>query len=137
MAKGTPPSKLLYLEDNVESLALARAFVAARKDVALISAPDLDSLLKLAGRERPELVLINTDLAGLPPRELMSRLRAEPVLHGTPILALAAEAKPSVVTENLEAGVFVYLVEPLQAQPFLEALAFALEFAAAERAEQT
>ena len=136
MSKGPRRCKLLYLEDNAESLALAGAFLAGRKDLTLLHAPDLDSLIAIARHERPEVLLINTDLAALPPRDLMKRLRAEPVLQDTPILALGAEAKPSVVTQAVEAGLFVYLVKPLQHQSFMEVLAFALEFAAAERAEQ-
>jgi CheY-like chemotaxis protein len=136
MPKGPRRGKLLYLQDNAESLALAEAFLAGRKDVALASAPDLESLIKLARRERPEVVLIDADLTGLAPRDLMTKLRAEPVLNNVPIIALAADPAPAVITQNLEAGVFVYLVKPLQAQPFLETLAFAMEFAAAERAEQ-
>jgi len=136
MSKGPRRGKLLYLQDNAEHLALAGAFLAGRRDVALVSAPDLESLIKLARRERPEVVLIDADLTGLAPRELMTKLRAEPLLSNVPILALAADPAPAVITENLEAGVFVYLVKPLQAQPFVEALAFAMEFAAAERAEQ-
>jgi CheY-like chemotaxis protein len=136
MSKGPKRAKLLYLQDEAQSLALAGELVAERKDVALLHASDLDALIKLARREHPEVLLIDTDLAALPPRELVKRLRAEPGLQDTPILALAAEAKPSVITQSLEAGLFAYLVKPLQAEPFMEALDFALEFAAAERAEQ-
>lgn len=136
MSKATRRSSLLYLEDQPESLALAAAFLAARKDLTLLHAPELDSFIKLARSERPEVLLVNLDLAALPPRELMKRLRAEPGLQDTPVLGLGAEAKPSAVTQAVEAGMFVYLVKPLQHQSFMEVLAFALEFVAAERAEQ-
>lgn len=136
MSKATRRSSLLYLEDQPESLALAAAFLAARKDLTLLHAPELDSFIKLARSERPEVLLVNLDLAAPPPRELMKRLRAEPGLQDTPVLGLGAEAKPSAVTQAVEAGMFVYLVKPLQHQSFMEVLAFALEFVAAERAEQ-
>ena len=136
MSKAPKRLKLLYLEDQPESVALAGAFLAARRDLTLLHAPDLDSLIKLARKEHPEVLLVNVDLAALPPSELMKRLRAEPVLQDTPILALGAEGNASAVTQAVEAGVFVYLVKPLQHQSFQEVLAFALEFIAAERAEQ-
>jgi CheY-like chemotaxis protein len=133
-----PPTRstLLYLETQAEDIALAGELVEAHKNLVLLHAPDLESLIKLARRERPEVLLINIDVAGLAPRDLVQRLRAEPALQEAPILALGTDAKPSVITQSLEAGVFLYLAKPLQAQPFMEALAFALEFAAAERAEQ-
>jgi CheY-like chemotaxis protein len=133
-----PPthSTLLYLETQAEGIALAGELVEAHDNLVLFHAPDLESLIKLARRERPEVLLINIDVAGLAPRDLVQRLRAEPALQDAPVLALGTDAKPSVITQSLEAGVFLYLAKPLQAQPFMEALAFALEFAAAERAEQ-
>ncbi|MGQ0656158.1 MAG: response regulator [Betaproteobacteria bacterium] len=132
-----PPkrSTLLYLEDQAEGIGLARGFVDARKDLVLFHAAELESLIKLARRERPEVLLINIDLTCLAPRDLVKRLRAEPAMQHAPVLALGTDAKPSVITQSLEAGVFLYLAKPLQAQPFMEALAFALEFAAVEQAE--
>jgi len=136
MSEGPDRATLLYLEDQAESLALADGLVATRKDLVLLHAPDLDSLIKLARREHPAVALINIDLTALAPRDLVKRLRTEPALRQALLLALGTDAKPSVITQSLEAGMFLYLAKPLQAQPFMEALDFALEFAAAERAEQ-
>jgi CheY-like chemotaxis protein len=66
----------------------------------------------------------------------MKVLRAEPATEATPILALGANATPKAIVKALEAGFFQYLTKPLQAAAFMEALAFALEFAAVERSEQ-
>ena len=129
-------STLLYLETDGDSIALAGALLAGRTDVALLHASDLGLLIKHARRQRPEMVLINAELADLPPRDLVKRLRAEPSLQDALILTLGADAAPAAAKQSLEAGVFAYLVKPLQAAALKEALDFALEFAAAERAEQ-
>ena len=65
----------------------------------------------------------------------MKVLRADPATEAIPILALGANAAPKAIVKALEAGFFQVLTKPLQAAPFLEALAFALEFAAVERSE--
>jgi len=52
------------------------------------------------------------------------------------LLALGANAAPEAIVKGLEAGFFQVLTKPLQAGPFMDALAFALEFAAVERSEQ-
>ena len=59
-----------------------------------------------------------------------------PATEATPILALGANASPEAIVKALEAGFFQVLAKPLRAKPFMEALAFALEFAAVERSEQ-
>ena len=124
------------MEDDSASLALIGGLIAASKDLTLVHAPDLERAIPLARRERPEVMLINVDLAALGARELLRRLRAEPAAQAAPILAMGSDASPDVITKGLEAGWFLSLAKPLQAEPFMKALAFALEFAAVERAEQ-
>ena len=66
----------------------------------------------------------------------MKRLHADRALETIPILALSANAAPAAIMKGLEAGFFQYLTKPIQAAAFTEALAFAREFAAIDRAEQ-
>jgi CheY-like chemotaxis protein len=127
---------LLYVEDHAESVALVEALLAGRKDLLLLRAADANLGIKLARAQRPEAILINVDLAGMSALEFMKALRADPATEATPILALGANAAPEAIVKGLEAGFFQYLTKPLQAGPFMEALAFALEFAAVERSEQ-
>ena len=129
-------SRLLYIEDHAESVALVEELVACCKDLVLLRAADLDLAMKLARRERPEVILINVDLAALGPIPLMKVLCAHPATRATPVLALGADAAPTAAVKSLEAGFFLYLTKPLQAAPLREALDYALEFAALERAEQ-
>jgi CheY-like chemotaxis protein len=127
---------LLYVEDHAESIALVETLLAGRKDLRLLRAMDADLAIKLARTERPEAILIDIDLAGMSALEFMKVLRADPATAATPILALGAGVKPAAIVRALEAGFFQYLTKPLQAGAFMEALDFALEFAAVERSEQ-
>ena len=65
--------------------------------------------------------------------------RGRPLLREVPgvFLALGADASPKAAVKSLEAGFFLYLARPPQAGPLLEALEYALEFGALERAEQS
>ncbi|HEU4701040.1 MAG TPA: response regulator [Conexibacter sp.] len=128
--------KLLYIEDDAASLALVKKLVATRTDLLLLRAADANLGLALARSERPDVVLINIDLPG--PESAVARvkmLRAEPATETAPLLALSADVAPEAIVKRLEAGFFQCLARPLQAEPFMEALAFALEFAAVERSE--
>jgi len=128
--------KLLYVEEHAENVALVETLLAGRKDLRLLHAADAKLGIKLARAKRPEAILIDVDLAGMSALEFMKVLRADPATETTPILALGANATPAAVVKALEAGFFHYLTKPLQAGPFMEALAFALEFAAVERSER-
>ena len=128
--------RLLYVEDHADSVALVGALLAERKDLLLLRAADAKLGIELARAQRPEAILINVDLAGMSALEFMKILRADPGTEATPVLALGANAAPEAIVKALEAGFFQVLTKPLRAEPFMEALAFALEFAAVERSEQ-
>ena len=128
--------QLLYVEDHAESVALAGTLLIGRKDPQLLSAADANLGIKLARARLPDVVLINVDLAGMSAVEFMKILRADPAMEATPVLALGADTAPEAVVKALQAGFFQYLAKPLQPAPFMEALAFALEFAAVDRAER-
>ena len=138
--KTTPlRSRLLYVEENAESVALMEQLLAGRNDLQLMCAADVNLAIKLSRSKRPEVILVNIDLPGvteLGAVRLMTLLRADPGTQTAPIVALSANADAAAVVKGLEAGFFHYLTMPLKAGPFMEALAYALEFAALERTEQ-
>jgi len=127
---------LLCVQEHADSIALVEQLVAGRSDLMLLRALDTEHGLKLARAKEPDAILIDIDPPGMSALEFMQRLREEPGTATTPILALGADASPAAVVKVLEAGFFQFLAKPLQAAPFLEALAYALEFAAVERAER-
>ena len=127
--------RLLYVEDHADSVMLAKGLLEGRKDLLLLHAADAKLGIELARTQRPEAILINVDLAGMSALEFMKILRADAATEATPILALGANAAPKAIVKALEAGFFQVLTKPLQAKPFMEALDFALEFAAVERSE--
>jgi CheY-like chemotaxis protein len=141
IARATPKARpgrstLLYVEDHADSITLVETLFAGRKDLLLLRAADASLGIKLARTQRPEAILIDVDLPGMSALEFMKAVRADPATEATPILALGANAAPEAVVKALEAGFFQYLTKPLRAEPFMEALLFALEFAAVERSEQ-
>jgi CheY-like chemotaxis protein len=128
---------LLYIEDHAESIALVEGLLAGRKDLLLQRAADTNLGIELSRTARPDVILINIDLPGPgSAASLVRLLRADPATEAAPILALGASAAPEAIVKGLEAGFFQVLAKPLQAGPFMEALAFALEFAAVERSER-
>ncbi|HET7364206.1 MAG TPA: response regulator [Burkholderiales bacterium] len=136
-AKTTPRRcALLYVGDHGASLAVVKQVIAGRKDLVLWRAADIDTALQLARRGPPEVMLVNVDLAAGGAVPLIKMLRANADTQATPILAVGSDSAPGAAVKSLEAGFFQYLAKPVQAGLLGEALDYALEFAALERAEQ-
>jgi len=130
----SPRRTFLYVDDNEAAISVARA-VLAERDLAVAIAADMDQALTLARRKPPEVMLVNLDLAAVGAASLMQILRANPATQAAPVLALGKDAAPQAAIKALEAGFFLYLVQPLDATRLAEALDYALEFSALERSE--
>jgi PAS domain S-box-containing protein len=135
-ASGAARRRLLYVEDQAASLGLVEQSVARNIGLQLLHAANVDLGIELARSARPEVILLNVDLAGIDAFQFMKLLRADPATQNTPLLALGANAAPGAIKKALEAGFFHYLTKPLEPKRFTQALDDALEFAALERAEQ-
>jgi CheY-like chemotaxis protein len=135
-ASGLARRRLLYIEGEPASVGLVEQLIARRTDVLLMRAADLSLGIELARTARPDVILMNIDLPGTGAIQIVKFLRGDPATQNTPILALSANAAPGAITKGLEAGFFHYLIKPMKAEPFMEALGDALEFVALERAEQ-
>lgn len=129
-------NRLLYVLDDRPGIAFVELIVAGRKDLVLLRALDAEQGLALARSHHPDAILIDLNLPGMSALDFMKRLRAAPGTETTPILALGAHTSPAAFARAIDAGFFLYLAKPLQAAPFLEALDYALEFNAVERAER-
>src|SRR5258708_506083 len=70
-------------------------------------------------------------------QERLKRPRAAVGMKMAPINARSPNAVAAAIVKGLEAGFFHYLTKPIQARPLMEALDYALEFAALERSERT
>lgn len=66
----------------------------------------------LARQARPHVILLDTGLPGLKPREMRLALRADPELVATRVVAVEAEASPERSKERLAEGFDACLAKP-------------------------
>ena len=86
-----------------------------------------EDALAAAGRDRPDMALLDVRMPGMDGVELGRRLRGE---LGVPFLYLSAYGDQDVVRKAVEEGALGYLVKPLDIQQIVPAIEAALSRAA-------
>lgn len=100
--------KLLVIEDE-PSLVEALDFALTAEGYEVVTAVDGQRGLELFDRERPDLVLLDVMLPGLPGTEVCKRLRAR---SGIPIIMLTAKDSEVDKVVGLELGADDYVTKP-------------------------
>jgi PAS domain S-box-containing protein len=117
------PARILYIEDDVVNLELVRrALDRTGGGVQLQHAPRGEEGLRLAARDRPDLVLLDLGLGDLPGAEVVERLAADTRTAGIPVVVLSADATPASIERLTALGVAVYLTKPLRIGTLVDAL---------------
>jgi two-component system cell cycle response regulator DivK len=102
---------IAVVEDNADNRLLLSAMLAGQyRVVEYTTGPEA-----LAGmrRGRPDLVLLDISLPGMDGTELLRHIRAEPALHGLPVVALTAHAMAGDRERYLGLGFDHYLAKPI------------------------
>jgi PAS domain S-box-containing protein len=117
-----PAFDLLCIEDNPVNLMLVEQLVALRPGIRLHTAKDGRSGVERAIATRPRAVLLDLQLPDIDGAEVLRRLRAEPTLAGTRVIALSANALPDDIERARRAGFDDYWTKPIHVDRFLAAL---------------
>jgi signal transduction histidine kinase len=110
--------KVLHIEDDPANRLLVRKLLANAGFEVVEAGDGLEGVRK-AIEERPDLVLVDIAIPGLDGYEVTLRLRAEPQLRGTPIVAITAEGDRDT---SLAVGCDGFLQKPIDARSFADKL---------------
>ena len=99
---------VLIVEDEPSHLEVARAYLV-RAGYRTLACESGERALSLARQERPDLVVLDLMLPGLPGEEVCRQLRS---VSDVPILMLTAKSDEEHRLEGLELGADDYLVKP-------------------------
>lgn len=113
--------KILVVEDNELNRELVIQLLEDDYEVtaAFDGAAGIDAALQL----RPDLVLMDLSLPVLDGWEATRRLRADPSIAGTPVIALSAHASAADIQRALDAGCDAYVTKPIDEQVLLREIA--------------
>ena len=115
------PRRVLLVEDNVDGArSLAEVLSLAGHDVHV--AADGPSGLDAARRLLPDAVVLDLGLPGFDGYEVARRLRSDPALDGTLLVALSGWAGREERARAVDAGIDHHLVKPAPASRLAELL---------------
>ncbi|HVK32451.1 MAG TPA: ATP-binding protein [Burkholderiaceae bacterium] len=117
-----PALDVLCIEDNAVNLLLVAQMVALRPRMRLHTAQDGRSGIERALAVRPHVVLLDLQLPDMEGLEVLRRLRHEPALANTRLIALSANALPDDIARARRAGFDDYWTKPIHVDRFLAGL---------------
>lgn len=113
-------TRVLIAEDEahiVESL----TFILGRAGYEVHSVADGEAaLLRLRGKDRPDLMILDVMLPRRNGFEVLKAVRSDPRLQAIPVLMLTAKAQPHDRALALEIGVDAYVTKPFSNQDVVD-----------------
>ena len=103
---------MVLLAEDFEDTREVYAFYLRREGFTVHDLPDGDSVLSLAQKLQPDVVVLDLALPGVDGYALAAGLRGHPLTARIPIVVLSAHAYPEDEQRALEAGAAAFLRKP-------------------------
>lgn len=111
-------ARVLVVEDNPANMTLA-TFLLESAGHTVLKASDAETGVALAGKEQPDLVLMDIQLPGMDGLKATGLLKADPLTRDIPVIALTALAMKGDEERIRAAGCDGYIAKPLSYKDFL------------------
>jgi len=118
-------TRVLVVDDRGESSRATCATLEAR-GLDVEHAPDGLSALERIELRRPDVILLEVEMAPMGGMELLDRIRANPQLAGIPVILVAAGAEDEDLLEGYKFGADYYLTKPFSPRQLLYAMGLGL-----------
>ena len=110
--------RVLVIEDNGTNLYLIR-FMLEKSGYEVIEAREGATGVELAGKEKPDLILMDIQLPDIDGLEATKRIRASEADSDIPIIALTSYAMAGDRERALGAGCTGYIEKPINPETFM------------------
>lgn len=130
------PHTILVADDEPTLLRLME-FVLVRQGHRLLAATNGEEALALAGREKPDLVVLDIMMPRLDGYAVAAAIRADPALAGLPIVMLTARTQDEDIARGVAVGVDTYLTKPFAPELLIQVVAAHLDGAPMPEAVRT
>lgn len=104
-------AKILLAEDE-KQIADMISFKLGNSGHRIVRAEDGEQAVSLAGREQPDLILLDVMMPGLSGFEVLRRLKTDATLRSIPVIMVTAKGNEHDVLSGLRGGAVDYIVKP-------------------------
>jgi DNA-binding response OmpR family regulator len=111
-------ARILVVDDNEKNVELLEAILQAA-DFEVLKAYDGKQAIEIAGKEKPNLLLLDIMMPELDGSQVCEILKKDPRNAGLPIIMVTAKDKESDIVQSLERGADEYIVKPINKKELL------------------
>ena len=106
--------KILYVEDNDDNVYMLKMRLELLGDFEVLAAEDGEKGCEIALRERPDIILMDLEMAVIDGWEATRRLKGNPQTHDIPVIALSAHALAGEREKAMAAGCDEFDTKPIE-----------------------
>jgi putative two-component system response regulator len=103
---------ILLVDDTPENLDVLRGILSSDYKVSAATSGEL--ALKIADKQRPDLVLLDVMMPGMDGHEVCRRLKSQPETAAIPVIFVTAMTEMDDEMRGFEAGAVDYITKPVQ-----------------------
>ena len=111
MSALTPNGRRILLVEDDRHLRRACAESLRQSGFTVIAAADGDEGLRAAGKEAPDLILLDVLLPRLSGLAVLREIKADPTTREIPVLVISNSSKPQDIAELMRLGAVDFLVK--------------------------
>ncbi|MGB8354574.1 MAG: ATP-binding protein [Chthoniobacteraceae bacterium] len=111
--------KLLYIEEDMSNVRLVEKLLKPYHKIGLIFAQDGWQGLAIAGKQLPDMILLDLDFPDAEGEKVLQKLREQPETEQIPVVVISADTKPKRIEQMLRLGASHYLVKPIDVNKLL------------------
>ena len=125
-SKKTAPARILVVDDEPDCLSIIQCRLEWCH-YKVISAGNGEEALKLAEDEKPDLILLDTNMPVMNGLEVLERMRKNPALRGTPVIMVTALCERQHIDAASAYGVADYVTKPVDFTSLLDKISKILD----------
>ena len=125
-SKKAAPARILVVDDEPDCLSIIQCRLEWCH-YEVISAGNGEEALKLAEDEKPDLILLDTNMPVMNGLDVLERMRKNPALRGTPVIMVTALCERQHIDAASAYGVADYVTKPVDFTSLLDKISKILD----------
>ena len=113
------PAKILVVDDEPDCISIIRCRLEWCH-YEVITASNGEEGLQTAEKERPDLILLDTNMPVMSGQEMLERLRKYPMLNDTPVIMVTALCEKQDIAAASAIGIENYVTKPIDFTSLIE-----------------